>query len=251
MHTVSNRGVRRSALIALGLVVAAMVVLGLTGQGLAQDALIPAVAATGTLMLPPPDDAIVLFDGTDLSQWVKQGTDQPPGCKLVDGALEIHGGSITTKQRFTDFQLHIEFNVPLMPDARGQARGNSGVYMQGSYEIQVLDSYGLQPKLGDCGAIYGVALPMVNACKPAEQWQTYDILFHAPRFDEDGNKVANARITALHNGVWIHDNVEVPGPTTAAMRRDVTEPGPIMIQDHGAPLKYRNIWLRPLGPVTE
>ncbi len=230
--------------------VAVIGVAGLTGLGLAQEQEIPLVEAEGTVMMPPPDDAVVLFDGTNLDNWVRQGTDEPAPWRLVDGAMEVRGGSITTKQRFTDFQLHIEFWVPLMEDAQGQGRGNSGVYMQGSYEIQVLDSYGLQPRMGDCASIYGVALPMVNACKPPEQWQTYDVLFYAPRFDEAGNKTANARMSALHNGVWIHENVEVPGPTTAAMPRDVKEPGPIMLQDHGSPVRYRNIWLRPMGPVT-
>lgn len=194
-----------------------------------------------------PPDAIVLFDGTDISAWAKQDSDEPISWRLVDGAMEVAGGNIVTREHFGDCQLHVEFMVPVMPDATGQARGNSGVYLQGSYEVQVLDSFGLELGLGDCGAIYGVAVPMVNACRPPGTWQTYDILFHAPRFD-GANLVQNARMSVLQNGVWIHEYVEIPGPTTAAMHReDLSQPGPLMLQDHGCPVRYRNIWVRPLA----
>jgi len=157
-------------------------------------------------------------------------------------------GDVVTKQQFTDFQVHVEFKVPLMPDAKGQARGNSGVYMQGLYEVQVLDSYGLASKDDDCGAIYEQAAPMVNACRPPEQWQTYDVLFHAPRFDAAGQMTEKPRISVLQNGIWIQDDISITGPTRASIERDVHGPGPIMLQDHGNRVRYRNIWIRPLPP---
>ena len=193
-----------------------------------------------------PSDAIVLFDGKDLSQWVRCGSNDPASWKVENGYMQVRGGNIRSKQEFGDHQLHVEFWLPVMSGASGQGRANSGVYVQGSYEIQVLDSYGLKSGGGDCGAIYGVAAPMVNACRPPEHWQSYDIFFRAPRFDSNVAKTANARVSVLQNGVWIHVNVEVPGPTLASMPRDVKTPGPLMLQDHGNPVRYRNVWIRPV-----
>lgn len=200
--------------------------------------------------VPAPSDAVRLFDGHDLNGWVHRGSGAPARWKVDAGAMEVTPGSgdIVSQQQFTDCQLHVEFSVPLMPDARGQARGNSGVYLQGLYEVQVLDSYGLAPKDDDCGAIYGQAAPMVNACRPPEQWQTYDIVFHAPRFDSAGQMTEKPRISVLQNGIWIQDNVAINGPTRASMERDVHGPGPIMLQDHGNRVRFRNIWIRPLPP---
>lgn len=201
-----------------------------------------------TLGLTPPEGATVLFDGSDLSAWSRLGSDEAAPWELIDGAMQVGGGSIATREQFTDCQLHVEFWVPYMPDSEGQARGNSGVYLQGSYEVQVLDSYGIRQdalQLGDCGAIYEVAIPPVNACKAPEMWQTYDVLFRAPRFDEAGAPLEQAVMTVYHNGILIHERVSVPGPTRAAMERDVTQPGPIMLQDHGSPVRYRNIWIVP------
>jgi hypothetical protein len=198
---------------------------------------------------PPPEGAVVLFDGKNLDQWVsKSDAKKPAPWKLVDGgAMQVQGGDIVTKEKFGgSFKLHVEFRVPYMPKATGQGRGNSGVYVQGRYEVQVLDSYGLDSKDNDCGGIYGVAKPLVNACKAPTVWQSYDIEFHSPRF-VDGKKTEPARITVLHNGIKIHDDVKITKDnTTAGLGGDPSSPGPIMLQDHGNPVQYRNIWLVPV-----
>lgn len=195
---------------------------------------------------PPPKGALVLFDGKNLDQWVYRNDQKKPAAwKLVDGgAMQVQGGDIITKEKFgRSFQLHVEFRVPYMPKASGQGRGNSGVYVQGRYEVQVLDSYGLDSKDNDCGGIYGVAKPLVNACKAPTVWQSYDIEFHSPKF-VDGKKTEPARITVLHNGVKIHDNVEITKDnTTAGLGGDISTPGPLLLQDHGNPVQFRNIWL--------
>lgn len=195
---------------------------------------------------PIPADAIVLFDGKDISQWVQCGSDNTAGWKVENGYMQVKGGNICTKRTFTDFQLHVEFWLPLMADAKGQGRANSGVYMQGRYEIQVLDSYGLKPEMGDCGAAYGASPPMVNACRPPENWQTYDIIYHAPKFDDKGNQTTGPRATVLQNGVLIHLNVEWPKTGIGALGGEANTPGPIMLQDHGCAVRYRNVWIRPL-----
>ena len=196
-----------------------------------------------------PADAMVLFDGTDLSSWVKVGTQDAPGWKVENGYMEVvpQTGSICSKELFNDTQLHIEFWLPLMADKTGQGRANSGVYLQGRYELQVLDSYGLDSKDDDCGGIYTLAAPMVNACRPPEQWQTYDIFFTAPRFNQKGTKSNNARISVIHNGVWIHHDLEVPQATGGAIDHNYAEPGPVMFQDHHNSVRYRNIWVRKLS----
>jgi hypothetical protein len=131
-----------------------------------------------------------------------------------------------------------------MPEATGQERGNSGVYVQGRYEVQVLDSYGLAPSLGDCGAIYGKHVAAVNACRPPERWQSYDIEFRAPRFDAAGKKTENARLTVWLNGMKIHADVEVDGPTAGGEANEAPL-GPLLLQDHGNPVRYRNLWILP------
>ncbi|HEV2293658.1 MAG TPA: DUF1080 domain-containing protein [Tepidisphaeraceae bacterium] len=198
-----------------------------------------------------PIGAIVLFDGENTDAWVMRKDGGP--CKwqvLEDESMVAGGGDIISKQNFEDFQLHVEFWLPNSPpEVKGQARGNSGVYLQGRYEIQVLDSYGLHAEKHGCGAIYGKKKPRENACTPPQTWQSYDIKFTAPRFDEEGNKIKSARVSVIHNGVTIHDDVEIDGPTRAAMD-DEEQPGPapIMLQDHGSPVRFRNIYVIPAKP---
>ena len=196
-----------------------------------------------------PQGAVVLFDGTSLSGWERRDVKQrgtPATWKLLEGGImEVAPGSgdIITKRKFSDFQLHVEFRIPLMSEAREQARGNSGVYLHGRYEIQVLDSYGLKGEDNECGGIYQVAAPRVNMCAPPGQWQTYDVTFHSPRFDGEGKQLKVAVATILHNGVVIHQDLAIPAPTGGAIDDDVKAPGGIMLQDHGNLVQYRNIWL--------
>jgi hypothetical protein len=194
----------------------------------------------------PPEGAIVLFDGKSLDNWVKQDGKSPAHWKLVEGSAMqvVGGGNIVSKDKFDGaFKLHVEFRVPYEPNRKGQGRGNSGVYLQGRYEVQVLDSYGLESKNNDCGAIYEVAAPLKNVCKAPTVWQSYDIEFHAPKF-ENGKKTEPARMTVYQNGTKIHDNVKIPVDNTrAGAGGDPSTPGPILLQDHGDPVQYRNIWL--------
>jgi hypothetical protein len=204
----------------------------------------PAKAAPMTLA--PPPGAVTLFDGKDLSHWrTREG--QPAAWRVADGAMTAHGGDIASQETFRDFRLHVEFRVPNMPEARGQEKGNSGVYLQGRYEIQVLDSYGFKvPGKGDCGAVYDQYAPLVNACKPPMEWQSYDAFFRAARVDGSGQVTEPARVTLLQNGIVIQNNVQLQGPTGGAMDDSVGEPGPILLQDHGYPVQYRNVWVVPL-----
>jgi len=206
------------------------------------------VRLSPTLGAKPNSRAVVLFDGTNLSGWERRdalGKGTAVGWKVMDGVMEVAPGSgdIVTKQKFSDFQLHLEFRLPFMPEARGQARANSGVYLQGRYEVQVLDSYGLQGVDNECGGIYKVAAPRINMCAPPGQWQTYDVTFRAPRFDKDGKKNKDAIATVSHNGVVIHSDLVLPGPTGGALDNDVHLPGGLLLQDHGNLVQYRNIWL--------
>ena len=196
----------------------------------------------------PPADAVVLFDGKDLSGWTK-ADGSPAQWTAADGVMTCKpgSGSIVSKQKFGSVQLHVEFATPLMPDAKDQGRGNSGVYVQGRYEIQVLDSYKNETyPNGSCGALYGQYAPLVNACRPPLEWQTYDILFHAPKCDDSAKVVEKGRLTILHNGVLIQDHVEIKGVCGGELDRNECEPGPLLLQDHGNLVRFRNIWYRPL-----
>lgn len=194
----------------------------------------------------PPSDAIVLFSGQDLSQWKGNG-DAPPKWKVENGYMQVNGtGSIMTKEEFGDVQLHVEWASPSEVKGEGQGRGNSGVYFQGRYEIQVLDCYENKTyHNGQTAAFYGIAAPLANACRKPGEWQTYDIIFHAPKKVDD--KIEPGSFTVLHNGVLVQDHVAIKGDsTTAAAFSGVTPKGPLMLQDHGNPVRYRNIWLRKL-----
>jgi hypothetical protein len=185
-----------------------------------------------TLGKKPPSGAIVLFDGSSVDKW-ENG-------KLVQDKW-LGATNATTKQKFGDHSLHIEFRTPFMPEARGQARGNSGVYLQGRYELQVLDSFGLEGKNNECGGIYTIAEPIVNMCLPPLVWQTYDIDFTAARYDGD-KKTANARVTVKHNGVLIHDDLEL-SHGTPGFRPEGPGKESLFLQDHGDPVVFRNIWI--------
>jgi len=188
----------------------------------------------------PPKGALMLSSGKDLRNW-RQRDGQRAAWKVKDGVMTAAGGDIITDLKFTDAFIHVEFREPKEPDP---ARGNSGVYVQGRYEIQVIDSYGTKiPGKGDCGAIYDQHAPLVNACKPPLEWQSFDIIFRAPRMDDSGKVTGRARMTVLQNGMVIQNNVEVLGPTGSALDDRVGEPGPLLLQYHGSPVEYRNVWL--------
>jgi serine/threonine protein kinase len=194
----------------------------------------------------PPPGAVVLFDGT-LDRWVDASGKGPALWKLLPGgAMEAVGGNIQTRQQFDGpFKLHVEFRVPLMPNAKGQGRGNSGVYLQARYEVQILDSFGLNPSKQDCGAIYGVAAPLVNACKAPEVWQSFDIEFE-PAQCAGGKKTAPAVVTVHQNGILIHDRVKIPVDNTiSGAGGDPCAPGPVMLQYHASAVQFRNVWLLP------
>ena len=212
-----------------------------------------------------PADATVLFDGTDLSNWI-DGRGRPSAWRLDREGRYMEStrgaGSIRTKDKFPDFQLHLEFATPSPPRGTGQGRGNSGVLINGMYEVQVLDSY--QDKTypdGQCGALYGQTPPLVNACKAPGEWQTYDIIFESPRWDENGTLTKRANVTVIQNGVVLHHKREFIGATDGIGGVPHTalgaylKPHPpevsIDLQDHGNPVRYRNIWIRALGDYDQ
>lgn len=211
----------------------------------------PGTASTQDAPGRPPSDAVVLFDGKDLSKWVHEGG-APAKWKVEDSYAEVvHGtGNIFTKQSFGDCQLHVEFAEPAPGKGESQERGNSGVFLMGLYEIQVLDSYENRTYAdGQASAVYGQYPPLVNASRPPGQWQSYDILFHGPRFDKDGKVLRPARVTVLHNGVLVQDNVVLSGRTEHGERPPYKvhpEKLPLGLQDHEAAVRYRNIWIREL-----
>jgi hypothetical protein len=206
---------------------------------------VPPVVTPGT-GAAPPSDAIVLFDGTSLAEW------RDPKWKIEDGAVTVVAktGSLVTSRGFGDVQLHIEWRTPARVEGEGQGRGNSGIFLMERYEVQVLDSYENETYVnGQAGAIYKQHAPLVNASRGPGEWQSYDIVFNAPRFRPDGAVERPATFTVFHNGVLIQNNVEVKGTTTY-----IGEPkyqpheakAPLALQDHGNPVSYRNIWVREL-----
>lgn len=212
------------------------------------------LAVTGFLQAkpeytPPPKGAIVLFDGKDASAWTHRGIGGECQWRIVDGTLEVTPGKpdVVTKQHFGDYKLHVEFWLPLLPDKKDQGRANSGVNNHGRYEIQILDSYENPTyNFGGCGAIYGQKDPDALAIIPPQRWNSYDIDFRAPRFDASGKLSEAPRVTVRHNGVVIHRDVTIRGnATTSGLEGSATARGPILLQNHGDPVRFRNIWIVP------
>jgi Domain of Unknown Function (DUF1080) len=213
---------------------------------------VPTVVSSGATFshgAPAPSDAIVLFDGTDLSKW--EGEKGAAQWVIHEDYMEVKPGTgyIHTKEKFGDFQLHLEFAEPTKVEGDSQERGNSGVFLQGVYEVQVLDCYN-NPTYpdGQCGALYGQSPPLVNACKKPGQWQTYDIFFEAARWGEKHELIRPASVTVIQNGLLIHHKQPLLGPTghktLANYDKELPATGPIALQDHGNPVRFRNIWIR-------
>jgi len=191
-----------------------------------------------TVAATPSAGALVLFDGTSIEEW-ENG-------KMDNGHLQATGA--TSRQKFGDYKLHVEFRTPYKPFARGQKRGNSGIYHSGRWETQILDSFGLDPKDNECGGIYSIAVPRLNMCLPPLTWQTYDVEFTAAKFDAAGKRIAWPRITVRLNGVLIHENCELTKDftTSAPIARSLDGPlGPVFLQEHSNPVEFRNIWIVP------
>ncbi len=211
-------------------------VLVLAGEGSSNATLSRTERRSPTLGAKPPPDAQVLFDGGAAEQWENGRSEN--GLLLATGC--------TSKQRFGDYTLHLEFRTPYMPAARGQGRGNSGVYHSGRWETQILDSFGLEGRDNECGGIYSIARPRLNMCLPPLSWQTYDVVFKAATLDATGQRTAWPRITVRLNGVVVHEDLELGKDftTAAPISRPLTSPeGPIHLQHHGNPVVYRNIWV--------
>jgi hypothetical protein len=223
---------------------------------------VPKIVTPGApLFSNAPSDAIVLFDGSNLNEWVSnKDVNTPAQWTVSDGVMTVKKGTgnIQTKRTFTDYQLHLEWKIPQNITGEGQARGNSGLFLAGigpgdeGYEIQILDAYNNKTySNGQTGAIYKQSIPLANACKKPGEWQTYDIVWTAPRFNDDGSVKTPARVTAIHNGVLIQNNVEIKGVTVYIGKPYYKKhgPAPIKLQDHGdpsEPISFRNIWLREL-----
>jgi hypothetical protein len=186
-----------------------------------------------TLGKKPPAGAVVLFDGKSVDAW--------RGGKIVDE--KYLGVGTTSKEEFQDFTLHLEFQTPYMAEARGQARGNSGMYLQNRYEVQILDSFGLEGLDNECGGIYQIAKPLVNMCYPPLSWQTYDVEMTGARFDAAGKKTSPAKVTIRLNGVVIHDNLELKDKTPGGAATEAPGKGPLFLQNHGDPVRFQNIWV--------
>ncbi len=192
-------------------------------------------------------EKVILFDGTNLDAFYDQETKGEPTWEVKDGKMTVVKNDIISKEQFGDAHIHVEFNLPYMPDAHGQLRANSGIYVQGEYEIQILDSYGQEnPTSNDCGGVYELSAPIANACKAPLEWQTYDIFFRTARFNEDGSVAENAIMTVLLNGQVIQNGLVLPGPTPGGLTNTIVARGPIRLQDHWHPVSFRNVWVQPL-----
>lgn len=208
------------------------------------------------ILIGPPSDAVVLFDGTDLSKWQSKKSGGPAEWKVEDGYMEVVPGTgyIQTREEFGDCQLHVEFACPAEVKGEGQGRGNSGVFLMGRYEVQVLDCYdNLTYPDGTTGGLYGQTPPLVNACRPPGRWQSYDIIWEGPRFDGD-KLVKPAFITVILNGIVLHHRKELRGVTSHKIVTEYVphpEVGPLELQDHGDLVRFRNIWYRPLTDYDE
>lgn len=215
----------------------------------------PKIVDTGGAPEKAPSDAIVLFDGTDTSAWINSRDGAPCGWKVENGYMEVQPGvgNIQTKEGFGDCQLHIEWATPTVIEGESQGRGNSGVFLMAKYEIQVLDNYE-NPTYADgtAGAIYGQCPPLVNPSRPPGEWQTFDIIFEAPRWDAKGKLLCPAYLTVIYNGVVVQHRQAAQGPTGHRTVSDYATPhaatGPLMLQDHRNPVRFRNIWIRELKP---
>ncbi|MEM1138141.1 MAG: DUF1080 domain-containing protein [Bacteroidota bacterium] len=213
---------------------------------------VPPKVDPGKTNADPPSDAIVLFNGSDLSMWENVKDGSFPKWKVENNAMIVEKGTgaIQTKQGFGDAQLHIEWKAPEEIVGEGQGRGNSGIFLMGKYELQVLDSYESKTySNGQAGSIYKQSPPLVNATRAPTEWQTYDIIFKAPKFDKNGMVVSSATITVLHNGVLIQNNFTIKGPTEyigIPQYKSHPEKLPLSLQDHGNPVSFRNIWIREL-----
>ena len=210
----------------------------------------PSVVTPGDNLNSPPSDAVILFDGGNADAW--QHDDGMPVKWSIDGSIMtvVPGtGQISTKGKFGDCQLHLEWRSPIEPNRKGQDKGNSGVFLQGKYEVQILNSYQNRTySNGQAASIYKQYIPLVNVMRPPGEWNVYDIIFHAPRFDSSGNKTKNGTLTVIHNGVLVQDHVEILG-TTEYIGPPKNPPhgdGPVILQDHSNKVSFRNIWLRQL-----
>ena len=217
----------------------------------------PPVVTPGTFSenATPPSDAIILFGGKDLSQWVDKKTGGNPQWKIEDGAMVSAKGDIQTTNQFGDLQLHLEFREPTPPKGDGQGRGNSGVFLMGLYEIQVLDCYSNKTYAdGATAGIYGQHPPLANACRPPGEWQTYDIIFNVPHFGANGELLSPGYVTVLHNGVVTQNHQAIRGATNWRVPGKYTPhgpTGPIALQYHNNSVSFRNIWVRPVPVVNE
>jgi len=246
-----KNSIRRYAL--LPLLIVTVAVSGIASCSIGQEYISgikwpePPIVKPGKTDADPPSDAVILFGGKDLSAW--ENGDQ---WEVKDGVAIVHGGDITSKQSFGDCQMHIEWSSPLPAEGSGQGRGNSGIFLMDRYELQVLDSFENQTYFdGQASAIYKQQPPMVNVTRPPGEWNTYDIVWTAPKFKDDGALASPAYITVLHNGVLTLNHFELEGitPFTEVPHYTAHENGPIRLQNHGNPVRFRNIWVRELKPL--